>query len=59
MTLTTGTSQGLLVGVVAIVMLGAGGQVLRGIGELRSSTTLKATGYFLGLTNAAHLLPNR
>lgn len=47
---------------------GAGGQVLRGVGELRGSSTLKAYGYFAGalayvvtasisLSAAAYLLP--
>lgn len=57
----------LIAGVVVIVLLGAAGLVLRGLGELRTSKVLKALGYFCGaaaymvtagvaLLNAARLL---
>lgn len=57
----------LIAGVVVIVLLGAAGLVLRGVGELRTSKVLKALGYFCGavaymvtagvaLLNAAQLL---
>jgi len=35
-------------GVIFVVVLGAGGLVCRGIGEHRTSSAWKATGYFLG-----------
>ncbi|MCC2333557.1 hypothetical protein [Cellulomonas wangsupingiae] len=38
----------LAVGVVFVVVLGAGGLVCRGVGEHRSSQVWKSTGYFLG-----------
>ena len=38
----------LAVGVVLVVGLGAGGLVCRGIGEHRSSSVWKSTGYFVG-----------
>ncbi len=37
-------------GVVFVVLLGAGGLVCRGVGEHRSSSAWKSTGYFLGAT---------
>lgn|GEM_PF-6545178 len=40
--------QRIYVGIVAIVLLGASGQVLRGIGEQMKSPTLKAVGYYCG-----------
>ncbi|MCC2320014.1 hypothetical protein [Cellulomonas xiejunii] len=38
----------LAAGVVFVVLLGAGGLVCRGVGEHRSSSVWKSTGYFLG-----------
>lgn len=43
-----GQVVGLYVGIAFVVILGASGLVLRGIGELKTSRRLKAGGYFLG-----------
>jgi hypothetical protein len=44
----TRPGTGLVVGIVLVVLLGALGLVLRGLGELRQSPRLKAYGYFVG-----------
>lgn len=60
--------QMVVTGIVVVVVLGASGLILRGLGELRSSTRWKAFGYFLGacaylatasvsLSSATGLLP--
>ena len=36
------------VGIIAVVILGATGQIFRGVGEQRKSTTWKAVGYYCG-----------
>lgn len=42
------TTEPVILGVALIVLIGGAGLMLRGFGELRGSTTLKAWGYFLG-----------
>jgi hypothetical protein len=41
-------AQRLIVAVVVVVTLGAGGLCLRGAGEIKDDSGLKANGYFLG-----------
>lgn len=41
-------ANAIALGIAIVVALGAGGQVLRGIGEQRGSSSLKALGYYLG-----------
>ena len=48
--LTLDTVGALTGGILVIVLLGAYGHVLRGIGEHRQSKDLKAWGYYLGAT---------
>lgn len=40
--------EAVIIGVITVVLLGAAGLALRGLGELRGSPRLKAYGYFAG-----------
>ena len=42
------TIGGIATGIAVVVILGTGGQVLRGLGEQRKSSQLKALGYYCG-----------